>query len=116
MEFLLGYLVNFKIVIILFLLLWIISIIGLCMAIDTSYDKESQDRNRAIRDRFVKKWPFMLILALLTCFPGPDDLWKIRISLIKYQLASPENVKKASDEIIQIGKKLECKYLGCEKK
>jgi hypothetical protein len=56
-----------------------------------------------------------VVCAVLACMPSIDDLWKTRIALIKFHLASPENVEKATDEIARIGKKLECKYLGgCE--
>lgn len=56
-----------------------------------------------------------MVFSLLTCIPDVDDLVKVRIALIKYQLASPGNVKEATDTIERIGKKLECKYLGCDK-
>lgn len=63
---------------------------------------------------------YSITLFILTLFiaiaPSPFDLWKIRISLIKLELSSPENVKSSVEEISRIGKKLECKYLGCETK
>jgi len=55
------------------------------------------------------------IIALsLLVVPDIGDMWRARISLIKWQLASPENVQKATETIERIGKKLECKYLGGE--
>lgn len=58
----------------------------------------------------------LIILAFFACVPSINNLWTVRIGLIKLELASPENVKKASETIERIGQKLECKYLGCEEK
>ena len=55
-----------------------------------------------------------VISAALAALPGPEKLWKVRIGLIKLQLASPENIQKGADVIERIGAKLECKYLGCK--
>lgn len=55
-----------------------------------------------------------ILLSVLACIPDMHDILKIRIALIKYHLASPENVKQTTDTIERIGKKLECKYLGCD--
>lgn len=52
--------------------------------------------------------------AIIACIPSVNDLWKVRIGLIKYHLASPDNVQKASEKILEIGHKLECKYIGCD--
>lgn len=56
----------------------------------------------------------LLIVSPFAAIPSVDDLWKVRIGLIKLQLASPENIQKGSEVIERIGKKLECKYLGCD--
>lgn len=53
-------------------------------------------------------------MMFLSCIPTIDDLWKVRIGLIKLQLASPENITSAAETIERIGKKLECKYIGCD--
>lgn len=54
---------------------------------------------------------------LLAIIPTLDDLWRVRIALVKYDLAAPENVRGAAETIERIGRKLECKYLGgCEDK
>jgi hypothetical protein len=73
----------------------------------------------AMADRAKRLLPKAVACAvatlLLACLPDLDDLWRTRISLIKYELAAPENVKAATETIERIGKKLECKYLGgCE--
>ena len=59
----------------------------------------------------------MVTLGLALFFslvPSTDQLFRIRLNLIKFELASPDNVKKGTEEIANIAKKLECKYLGCE--
>lgn len=56
----------------------------------------------------------VLLFGVLASVPSINDLWRVRIGLIKYNLASPENVKQTIETIERIGKKLECKYLGCE--
>lgn len=62
-----------------------------------------------------KKLSLWFLVTLFFCsFPTIDDLWKVRIALIKYRLASPENVQKGADEIASIAHKLECRYLGCK--
>lgn len=60
--------------------------------------------------------PWAILLICLSIIPHPEQLWKVRISLIKYQLASPENIQQGAAAITEIAKKLECKYLGCEEK
>ena len=68
----------------------------------------------------VKKYIIILftISSLTSLFSiklSPEDLFKIRVSLIKYELIKPENINKGLNHIDRIVKKLECKYLGCEK-
>lgn len=58
----------------------------------------------------------ILVFGFLCTIPSLDDLWKVRINLIKFQLASPENLQKATETIERIGEKLECKYIGCDEK
>lgn len=59
--------------------------------------------------------PVILISSLFVSLPNVETLWKVRIGLIKYTLASSDNLEKGVEAIERIGKKLECKYLGCEK-
>ena len=58
---------------------------------------------------------FFLIAILPAMSPSLDDLWKVRINLIKLELASPENVSKGVSEISRIAKELENKYLTKDK-
>lgn len=76
-----------------------------------------QDRQRADNSRLVTKRLVMVsvVAALLACVPTLEDMWRVRIALVKYDLAAPENVKAATETIERIATKLECKYLGgCE--
>lgn len=70
-------------------------------------------------DNWKKTWSKKTLIAsivgsLFACIPDVNDLWKVRISLIKYELSSKENIQQAAETIERIGTKLECKYLGCE--
>jgi len=53
----------------------------------------------------------------LTWIPSPEDLWRVRINMIKYHAASPDNIEKYAKyglpHIERIVKKIECKYLDC---
>ena len=51
-------------------------------------------------------------LMLLTTIPTPDQLWEIRIALLKLDLSSPENVKAVGGRVDEIVKALECKHLN----
>ncbi len=66
---------------------------------------------KQIKTIYIPVWVFLLLFSFI---PSVEDLWKVRISLLKYQLASPENIEKGAEEIGRLAKKLECKYLGCE--
>lgn len=72
-----------------------------------------QDLPFKIKKRYVAI--YVIILCVL-CIPDLNELWKVRISLIKLELSSPENIAKGVETIERIGTKLECKYLGCEEK
>ena len=56
---------------------------------------------------------FFSFCILFASVPDVKDLWETRIGLIKLELASPNNVRAGVKEIARIGKKLECKYVGC---
>lgn len=80
---------------------------------ESSYEKHAHKKAKEA----MRACKIILILMLpLAVAPSIDSLWKVRISLIKYGMASEENIIKGVEEIERIGKKLECKYLGCEDK
>jgi hypothetical protein len=60
--------------------------------------------------------PIFVITLSLGLIPTVDQMFKIRIGLLKLELTNKENVQVGVDEIGKIAKKLECKYLGCEEK
>lgn len=58
----------------------------------------------------------VLICGPLAMIPSLTDIWRVRLALLKFELVSPESIKSGAETIERIGKKLECKYLGCEEK
>lgn len=109
---------------ILFLILSKISMVGIAVSIISSIalvfspiigDSIRDDEKMPIFYKWIKRiLVFLCVGILLAALPSIDDLWKVRIGLIKYQLASPENISKGVDEINRISKLLECKYIGCD--
>ena len=79
-------------------------------------DKEAA--NAAIAQKIAVRFSWVTIpFILFAALPSVDELWEVRLGLLKFSLASPENVQKGAEEIGRIAKKLECKYLGgCEEK
>jgi len=66
---------------------------------------------------FFVTWFILFAFSLLVVLaPTLDDVVKMRISLMKYQLSSPQNVQSGIDTINRIGKELENKYLKGDKK
>jgi cell division protein FtsW (lipid II flippase) len=51
-------------------------------------------------------------LALVLCIPDVGHLWKIRVGLLKLDLASPANVEKVGTHIDEVVKALECRHLN----
>jgi hypothetical protein len=71
--------------------------------------------NAAACKRFFKRAAIVAsISCMVSAFPDVDDIWRARITLVKMELSSPENVQKGAEEIERIAQHLECKYLGCE--
>jgi hypothetical protein len=78
-------------------------------------DEQRNERERKtalVLQKIVALKPYLIISAIIGCIPCADHLWKVRLSLIKLELASPENVKATTDHIDRIAKDLECKYLN----
>lgn len=59
-------------------------------------------------------WAALFVSGFFASLPNMDQIWHARIALIKFELASPKNIEGASETIERIGKRLECKYLGCD--
>jgi len=113
-EFLLGLGQNVswtaKIVGIIFALITVISLVMYIM-LEGAANKE--ERTTALRV-FRYCFPAASVLLLVGSLPTVDNLWKIRVGLIKFHLAAPENIKAGVETIERIGHKLECYYIGCE--
>lgn len=91
--------------------LYFVVVVSIFVTVGPSGDDLKKGLSRAF-----KLLPIVIVLFMGTIIPSPKDLLKIRLGLIGFELVSPENVKKGSDEIEKIIKKLECKYLEeCEK-
>lgn len=80
---------------------------------DTAYSDLDKARCKTLWSNWRKLVGITAVLSLFVCIPTMDDIWRVRIALIKFELASPETVKKGADEIARLVQKLECKYLGC---
>lgn len=94
---------------------WINDIIEADEKEKTYAKKEAQEIKRVAGGFRRIAGPFFFVCLFLSCVPTIDDVWKVRIGLIKFGLASPDNVKSGVETIERVGKKLECKYLGgCE--
>jgi hypothetical protein len=103
-------------------------IFGVILTISLIYNGVSFIENKDYKDRVAEKNLIMLkktikiatilpLFLILTNLPNANDLFKVRLALIKYELASPKNVTKGVETIERVAKKLECKYIGgCEKK
>lgn len=115
-EILLGLLQNLSFFFTFLLISWAILIAIATLNIPLSFNEEERNNSIKFRSILFKKWPILIPLLLIALMPSVDSLWKIRISLIKLELASPENVRKGTEKITDIAHKLECKYLGCDKK
>lgn len=114
-EFLYAYALNFSTV---FYILAIVSALAsvICMLILIGAKVEREEKVvKAFSSivRFIV--PFSLFALVFGSVPNSDELWRIRVNLLKFHIASPENVEKGAEEVGRIAKKLECKYLGgCE--
>lgn len=52
------------------------------------------------------------VSAVVLTVPTPGDLWKVRLALLKLDLASPENAAKVGGHIENVVRALECKHLN----
>ena len=77
-------------------------------------DLQLDPKDQSARKRLKHSSIACVMCACIACIPNVNDIWRVRIGLIKLSLASPENITKTSETIERIGRKLECKYLGCD--
>lgn len=117
LELTLAMLANVKDAAVVFSIIGIVFGIFLVAIVTFSSESEMNEKTRTKVQRGGKTLLVIGIVCLpFALVPTIDDLWKVRIGLIKLELSSEENIQKAATEIERLGKKLECKYLGgCEK-
>lgn len=79
---------------------------------------DSQTQRNIKRITMLKKFaPYAFVLFVFTLLPDVNDIWKVRVGLIKLELTDKTNIQAGVEAIERIGKKLECKYIGgCEDK
>lgn len=112
-ELLIGLLMNISSTATFFAGLFCLGVVvlGFCY-ICALYDNKE---NTLILKKSLKIAIFFFIVCLsLALIPTMDQLFKIRIGLIKLELTNRENVQLSIDEIGRVAHKLECKYLGCK--
>lgn len=122
-EFLLGVAYNLRWAFTMIAFISVLGLIGTTIGLCVTHFSDENGKNTCTdtdRKMARKLWllaVFLLIFSIIPAsVPDVEDLWKIRIGMIKLQLASPENVEKGAAEIIRIGHKLECRYIGCDEK
>lgn len=106
----------------LVMVLTIIAIFSLKLGKDETIPESYGHKNYLNGMPLVKKAFTISIIIFITCsiisrsaYITPDSLFKTRIALIKYRLASPENLDKGLDYIRKLGEKLEKRYLPNKK-
>lgn len=114
LELLLGILQNLSYMARISILLYFAVIGVCCLANAMSFSDGYAAAASANAKRIMSKWKFIIVPILIAAIPNVHDLWKIRIDLVKFELASPENVQKGAEEIGRVAHNLECKYLGCD--
>lgn len=99
----------------------IVGLIGVAVCQAEIASLVSRDRDIDEWNGLHRGWRSFKNLAMILFFvtlplsmvPTVDQMFKIRLDLIKFQLASPENVQSGVEAIKDVAHKLECKYLGC---
>lgn len=71
--------------------------------------EESLPKVKAWFRRFLWALP---VTVLLCSVPSLDDVWRLRVNLLKLEVASPENVAKLGGHVEEVVTALECKHLG----
>ena len=100
---------------------WIFIIIAIVLVVIAMNmgDGQSDEIKKAAWKWFYAGAASACFAFLLSTIPSVDDLWRVRIGMIKLHLASQENLEKGAEVIERIGHKLECKYIGgkgCEER
>lgn len=110
LEFFIAYAENLRVPFIFLLIGATIGAVisGICMLND---DCSSSDRAWAARV-FKTTLSITLLVLPICCLPSSDNLWRVRVNMVKLQLASPENIEGGVKHIDELAKDLECRYLA----
>lgn len=119
LEFIVAYLSNLKV---LFTILAVVTGIGGGIVTIMAFVATAENDHAAPYVRTLAKWlvSLFLVTGLVACAPDIDDIWKVRVGFIKFQLASPENIQaivnpenitKAKEIIASIGQDVYCKHV-----
>ena len=73
--------------------------------------KKALEEERSGHPEILRNWKYA-IPVLLLLVPGPEDIWKVRVAMLKLELSSSENVKALTNHAEEVVKALECKHLG----
>ncbi|MCP3684561.1 MAG: hypothetical protein GY861_17990 [bacterium] len=76
------------------------------------YERTS-DKNLANRTLQITV-PISFFIFFAALLPSHDRILAVKIARIKNEAVNKENVTKGVETLERIGKKLECKYLGCD--
>ena len=118
-DFFLALLINIKGAFSVFFWGGVVSIVICLIAMFCMMDEKSVDEDDWAKWRRWKK--YSVILCLITApfhaLPDTEDLWHVRISMLKFHAVSPDNIEKFAKNgmphIERVAKKIECRYLGC---
>lgn len=85
-----------------------------CMLEENSVTDKDWEKWR----RWKKLWIVVtLVLVPFKAIPNMEELWHVRINMLKFHAVSPSNVeafaKNGMPHIERVAKKIECKFLGC---
>ena len=96
-----------------FFILGVVAVVASGFGIAMANEENSSEREAALgRSLMAKFIPAAIVCIVLATIPGPESMWKVRVGLMKLELASPENVKAVGGHVEEIVKALECKHLG----
>lgn len=115
LEILLATFGNMKDLFLLLAIICFVSLLGTVVYYLIAWSEDADEKTLKTCKSVLKIFlPLTVLLSFVCCLPSVEDLWKVRLGLLKLELANPANVQKGAEEISRIAKKLECKYLGCE--
>lgn len=74
------------------------------------------EQPKVLRTLIILITTLTLLSTIVGSLPTHDRIFELKISKMKNELVTKDNVNKGLDHIERIAEKLECKYLGCNKR